>query len=523
MGTIWDQINAGKYDDDIHFIKALSVPALRADIAVKLDQQREASKQDTLFSGCVGLTPLQMAAVNGEVNLFKHLAGLINKLDSNSDSFNENLKQVYALLSASYQFNPYEGFQAAHFAIYGGFHEIVKCIVDIDAVLQKHLNSTESLLQIEASDMGECGLLGFTLAFRVDDFKILNLLVNANNINQPMNTQGETPLVYCIQYGLSIEIIDWLLRQDGMDVNTWSSGWGMETNALCAAVVAEREDVVDRLLSTPSLCINNIMGLYENCGHIAVRNNQHGILKKLLNYQLKDTQMQLKVNGYSVSDYRKPGHEKLAAYHEAKPLLVLAVEEDKPKMVEVLLQCSRVDVNVDNGSALKIALQKGFIEIAVQLIQDKRTEVNCFLPERTTWLDLKLALLGRESAKQEKTYLTPLHAAVKDGNLKIIKALLERSDVEVNVPAVSFLKQDRDGVLKGLKTDWGTELHTAASNRDPNIARNMYHLLSRDPRVDPSLKDENGQTPMGQLKNRGDYPLASFDGVGLPAPSKGPS
>ena len=78
-------------------------------------------------------------------------------------------------------------------------------------------------------------------------------------------------------------------------------------------------------------------------------------------------------------------------------------------------------------------------------------------------------------------------------------------------------------VFKGLKTDWGTELHTAASNRDPNIARNMYHLLSRDPRVDPSLKDENGQTPMGQLKNRGDYPLASFDGVGLPAPSKGPS
>ena len=181
-----------------------------------------------------------MAAVNGEVNLFKHLAGLVNKLDSNSDSFNENLKQVYALLSASCQFNPYEGFQAAHFATYGGFHEIVKCIVDIDVVLQKHLNSTESLLQIEASDMGECGLLGFTLAFRVDDFEILNLLVNANNINQPMNTQGETPLVYCIQYGLSIEIIDWLLRQDGMDVNTWSSGWGMETNALCAAVVAER-------------------------------------------------------------------------------------------------------------------------------------------------------------------------------------------------------------------------------------------------------------------------------------------
>ena len=72
--------------------------------------------------------------------------------------------------------------------------------------------------------------------------------------------------------------------------------------------------------------------------------------------------------------------------------------------------------------------------------------MNCFLPERTTWLDLKLALLGRESAKQEKTYLTPLHAAVKDGNLKIIEALLERSDVEVNVPAVSFLKQDRDGV-----------------------------------------------------------------------------
>ena len=34
----------------------------------------------------------------------------------------------------------------------------------------------------------------------------------------------------------------------------------------CAAVVAEREDVVDRLLSIPSLCINNIMGLYENCG-----------------------------------------------------------------------------------------------------------------------------------------------------------------------------------------------------------------------------------------------------------------
>ena len=187
---------------------------------------------------------------------------------------------------------------------------------------------------------------------------ILNLLVNANNINQPMNTQGETPLVYCIQYGLSIEIIDWLLRQDGMDVNTWSSGWGMETTH-CVLQLLQKERMwwigcclSQAFVSTTSWACMKIAGtlLLETINTV--------FFKKLLNYQLKHTQMQLKVNGYSVSDYRKPGHEKLAAYHEAKPLLVLAVEENKPKMVEVLLQCSRVDVNVDNGSALKIALHR---------------------------------------------------------------------------------------------------------------------------------------------------------------------
>eukprot|EP00981_Chlorochromonas_danica_P013417 scaffold6314_cov273-Ochromonas_danica.AAC.30 len=172
------------------------------------------------------------------------------------------------------------------------------------------------------------------------------------------------------------------------------------------------------------------------------------------------------------------------------PLLIIACTYNLVRVVEVLLEDIRVDVNVvseEGRTVLVGACWDGFADVVRVLLRS--SEVDVTLADKNGWDPLLAAcsqghveviqvLLqdDRVDVNADREGWTVLHEACQEGRLQVVEALLQHSHIDVN-------KADQGG--------WAP-LHAACAEGHMEIVRK---LLSHDG-VNVNQADENGHTPL---------------------------
>ncbi|GMG16917.1 unnamed protein product [Aspergillus oryzae var. brunneus] len=280
------------------------------------------------------------------------------------------------------------------------------------------------------------------------------LLLQKENINvNKQDIHGMTPLHRAILLG-NLSIIQQLLNYSSIDLELrgMDGHWGIwnESPPLCVAVMRGRLDIVRLLLLFP-INVNNCNKDGKSALHLAVDNNDHNLVKLLLDQPGIDVNIQDNVENST------PLHN--------------AVELARESIVKLLLGQQGINPNVRDSygdTALHIAAKFGDPSIAKLLLNKPGLEINM-----------------RDHHGQ-----TPLWWATKNNHLSLVKQLLAESHVDVNT----------------VGQDASTSLHHAVENRSSYLV--MLLLCTNG--IDVNISDESEKTPLEWAVHQGDIQMVEI-------------
>ena len=249
--------------------------------------------------------------------------------------------------------------------------------------------------------------------------EVIIILLGSGNcdVNSP-GSNGVTPLHIACRSGYTI-LAELLLSMDTIDVNK-ESNIGM--NALCYACKGGHVAIVRLLIQVPDIDVNK-----NNPLVMASKGGSGSVVDLLLAVP------QIDVN--QVSGKRTP--------------LIVAVKKGRHDVVRSLLAHSEIrvnDTNEDHESPLSRAVKKGDLEIVKMLLKRNDTDVMrrdargaCLLhiAAERGWVDIVHSLCEGVSAdvnvRRTSDGRTPIHCAVRKGQLDVIRRLLGCPAIQVNL------------------------------------------------------------------------------------------
>ena len=180
--------------------------------------------------------------------------------------------------------------------------------------------------------------------------------------------------------------------------------------------------------------------------------------------------------------------------------LYLASRYGHEEVVEVLLQHPRIDVNhkdMNNRTSLSMAILRGYLPIAMRLLNDSRTNVNLggamssrgpvntsplFMASASGYVDLVEKLISHpeiEINKDSDPYglaATPLMMASQEGDVKMVKVLLSHPQIATNK---ATLKSGMTALLIASQRGYVDVVQMLLTNQDVNV--NQANLKGQTP------------------------------------------
>lgn len=308
-----------------------------------------------------------------------------------------------------------------HNAVRTGKLEFVKILLESQRInINKENNGGQTLLQASIN--------------KYIDSSIFNLLYSDPRISIKIDYNVETLLEDAIDMGCP-EVVKILLAD--VRINETNS-FRIGNTLLSSAIRSSNIDTTKLLLADERIDVNEINS--ENAfSHLytAVDLGLTEIVELLLTVQNIDI-------------------------HQNEPFLNIAVKNRQIKLIKVLLQDQRIDVNsTDNyGMPLHYAILYGNETIVSLLLADKRTNVN------------SLSKLNR----------TPLAASILEGSENILKLLLADSRIDVNMHCAE---------TRILSIPITQSLGKSFDKYFP-----IFKTLMEDRRIDVNQRDKNGKTTL---------------------------
>jgi ankyrin repeat protein len=260
-------------------------------------------------------------------------------------------------------------------------------------------------------------------------------------------SHGCSPLILAAHQG-DLASLDRLLKQSDIDVNQVDDNFGM--SALMVAIEAGQIEVVDALIRQPGINLNLADAAGNSALHWAAFNNKPNAVKCLL-------QAGADVN--------------LANPRSGATALTLAAEKGRLTIARFL--------TAQPGIRLDQTRSDGYSALHIAIMQNKLNMV--------TWL---LAVGARVNFAFPLDEITPLIRAASCGQLAMVKALLKRSDIELDT----------------VDTEGHGALHWAAFN---NKTEALECLL--DAGADVNLVNQNdGSTALMWATREGHLPLVKL-------------
>ena len=261
----------------------------------------------------------------------------------------------------------------------------------------------------------------------------------------------------------------------------WSEDW----SPLQIATLMGPEPVVRHLLSLPDVEVNHVIS-GQSALQYAIFHDRQAIVTTLLDCPRVD------VNYWKKDD------------PEGKHPLHLAISKGNQSITSLLLACPMVDVNLFNAhgcTPLQGAIYSKDQAMVSLLLRCPRINVNLLgldgdisSPAVTYSVPETLSLMFRFPRGCVGPFAadgcTPLHVAIRCGDLAIASSLLNCLRVDVDLPA----------------TDGRTPLHVALYYKD----HAMVSLLLTCPRLDVNLSDSDGDTPLHTATLAGDQAMVSL-------------
>ena len=157
----------------------------------------------------------------------------------------------------------------------------------------------------------------------------------------------------------------------------------------------------------------------------------------------------------------------------------MAADDGKLTKVQTLLGCPSMDINYlrNDKTPLFVSSQNGHLDVVKEILSHPQTDVNKGqISEGTTPLHAHGA--------------APLFAASRKGHLEVVKELLADARVDPNVQCGRY---NRTSLMRAIQRS----------------KINVVELLLRCPRVDITLKDNQGDTALEIATDRGKHSYVS--------------
>lgn len=341
-----------------------------------------------------------------------------------------------------------------------------------------------------------------SLAACHDDWRVIDLLlevtevsVNCHSAVRPFLRLFNTPLSYAARYN-SLGSMRRLLQEDDIDVDV--------SNPLVAATCAGHLSAVELLLGEPDINVN--YPDRETALSAAAGNGRLDILERLLQHPDIDVnRMQplvAAVAGGHIDVIRRLGREKALDVNDGRPAIAAAHRGNVDVMAE--LRKLNVDLNCvahAHRTPLIVAIEKGHAGMLEYLVKQKdAVDVNKQSVLHVAAMGGKESdvgmILSRDDVDVNRLHIgvdvlgpcgmvqgTPLQLATRFSNVGVVRVLLQDDRIDVN-------KRDSRG---------RTALHGAAMLGSQRST--MYHLLLSHDGIDPTIKDNDGQTAEWHYNN----------------------
>lgn len=403
-----------------------------------------------------------------------------------------------------------------HLAAEKNYLEIVHLLLaspELDINIVSKTKRTTFLHKTEKKE--ETALL---IALSNQNFEIAKLLltrpgINANFLCKRKNGHTiceETAIHIASIYG-NVEIVRLLLEIPQIEINALYKSWldspdryheydTYEKTAL--HIATENEDtVIIQLLTKKSDIIANIPSKHlsyykdgnysektndigETALHIAIKKENIEIVQYLLSLDNID------VNAiFEYTDLVEKSKKNVTP-------LILAINKKNIEIIKLLLNKPEININqiftykitedlIYEMTVLQLAVENNFNELALLLIANPKVDVNTITKINST--------PQSEFFKNFERKYSPLYIAVKNDNVEIVKALLSRSDINVNIKLVHQFEHT------SLKVKEKTVLHTAVKKGNLEIIQ----LLLNRPDLDVAISKKDKGTAMKTAIKKG--------------------
>ncbi len=273
-----------------------------------------------------------------------------------------------------------------------------------------------------------------------------------------------------------------------------------ESTALHFAAKKENNEIIKLLISKSDAIVNipqkhllcyhdgkveNQLG--EIALHIAVEEENIEIIQYLLSLDNIDVNAIFETSINLPDDY----------YKKTKTPLVIAINKRNIEIVKLFLTKPELNINQiieydiswswrHEKTVLQLAVENDFNEIAQLLIANPKVDINT-ITKITSTPDSPIY-------KHNESKYTPLYIAVEKGNIEIVKALLARSDIKLNIIFDSSYEEyfDEDKKITFSGDSETTVLHTAVEKENLEIIQ----LLLNKPDLDVAISVKEKGTAM---------------------------
>ncbi|MCG8340757.1 MAG: ankyrin repeat domain-containing protein, partial [Cytophagales bacterium] len=299
-----------------------------------------------------------------------------------------------------------------------------------------------------------------------------------------------------------------LFIKEGADVNMRTTPDGRRGNTpLYNAAKEGYLNIVNMLLDNQAIEVGEAVGSEGTALHIAAMEGHNDVVARLL-------ETDIDVNA------KNSGGENTAIY--------LATRENNLEVIKTLLGDEEVDPGIKCGvgfyaeTPLEYALKRiATHKKAVDLLINAKdlagdTPLISMIKEgwRRTKITLQIIQEGGDVDLTDKGGRTPLHWAAEEGNVEVVKALLEKT-VKISVKdgagdtpldlAERKDYQDIVELLRGADADGNTPLHHAADKGDKDAAE---ELIAQGAKV--NAKNNNGETALHKAAEKGNQEVVDL-------------
>lgn len=380
-----------------------------------------------------------------------------------------------------------------------------------------------------------------------DKKEVFELLSKRGELNQNIlnleNNEGNTPLFICVNSN-NWDLVKLLIKY-GANFEYLSSKDGK--SILHRAVLEKNMDIIDKLITGNKFKVGLVDKENNTALHYAAINGDYEIAKYLLdkkadftvvnnngdtplhcacffgNYKIASLLLDIKKSDPNIVNNRKrtPLHE--SALQGQVGLIKLLLDKK-----------AEIDMEDDEGhTALELAILSNQQEYATELIKfgakverphksDCETLLQFVIGKNFEMVAEAMIEAGASVDKKDKLGRFPIHNAVLQNSLRIVKALTQHNcdinvqeDVELCTPLMLACKQKNVEI-----TDWLLQCNACLSIVDINKWTCLHHacketeekivslLLEKD--VDVNASDKDGKSPLHVAVEMDNYKIAEL-------------